>query len=79
LPILIACLDRPSYHAVTGADDIGIPHYWIVDPRERSIEERTLEEDDDRLSASAVQPAELRLLAFDDLVIDLSDVFGAGL
>ena len=56
-------------------EQFGVREYWIVDPRNRSIEVYRLENDRYRLFSFAAEEGKIRSFVLSDFEMDVSDVF----
>jgi Uma2 family endonuclease len=80
-PLLVAEILSPSTRAqdrgikMRRYADLGVPHYWIVDPDAQTIECRRLANGQYRLVADAVVPDLLRHPDWPDLAIDLASLW----
>ena len=55
--------------------ELGVPHYWIVDPDRRTITEHVLEPTGDYNERTIAPPEPFRPSPFPDLTIDLAQLF----
>jgi Uma2 family endonuclease len=69
---------RPDYDRLTKARRYaarGVPHYWIVDPEQRTVECFRLEGGAYRLDASGRDREEIVVAAFEGLTLQLEDLW----
>ena len=77
-PLLVVEVLSPSTRALDRSvkmrryAELGIPHYWVLDPDAERIECLRLEGGTDRTVVEAIVPETLRQPDFPDLAIDLA-------